>query len=283
MSYLNRMLIEEDSQFECDGVYDSQDSQIGQKRTLNMISEQQPDSSAFHIIVAAEPLSFKTFFMTWWINLGLNESDFNGFNVVRNLNVMITLLESERLKCVQNEEAKKFYREGGQIKNESIKKFPYSGIDNLTLESHKSIGDDAEDFFRRLVEDQIFPNDLDINRPFLGEMDDFFFGIWATKTCWNKKQYVHTFHVSMLSEEEEKYLNANEASLDALFKFKTILHKTEMNFSLTVCLRKTFLLRGEILYGITETDPWQMRIMKNFQDDPPPKKFSINPYEYQSR
>ena len=279
------MLIEEESQFECDGVYET-DSQIGQRCTLNKISKHQSGSNTAHIIIAAEPLSSQAFFAILWGRLpSFIES---GIASIRNL--MITLLQSERLKCVQNQKAKRFYREGGQIKNESehiITELPYIGFSNQTIEARKSIGDDAEDFFQRMVKDQIVPNDLDINRPFIGQWDAFFFDLWpktlwVTKTYWKKTQYVHTFHLPMLSEEEENYLNSSEASLDTHFKFKTILQQKEMNFALSVCLRKTFLLQGEILYGIKEPEPWQAKIMKNFQDDPPPKKFTINPYEYKS-
>ena len=288
MSYLNRMIIEEESQFECDGVYET-DSEIGQKCTLNRISK--PDSNAHHIIIAAEPSSFEKFFFRWWGTLPESYRTYGNFfgfmnasgsdmihvdrnsyqgginTSLRNSNVMITLLESERLKCVENEKAKRFYREGGQIENESetLKDFPLADA-YPTIETHTSIGDDAENFFERIVQGRIVPNNLDINRPFIGELDDFFYGLWATQTYWNKKQYIHAFHLSMLSDDEEKYLNSSEASLYGVFKFRTIMDKNATNFSLSVCLRKTFILQGEILYGITEPDPWQERIMKDLPE-----------------
>ena len=290
MSYLNRMLIEEESQFECDGVYET-DSKTGIRRTLDIISKQQSDSNTSHIIIAAEPILMRKFFDSWWgkpaISVShIDGSPYHGDPALRNFNGMITFLQTERLKCVQKEDVKRFYREGGQIKRnikkKSKKRFAkyYRGLsgkvlyDHVTiaLEAHKSTGDDTEDFFQRIAQNLIVPNYLDKNPAFVGELDDFFFGLWTTRPHWNNKQYVHTFHFSMLSEEEEKYLNASKANKDGHFKFRTRLHKSEMNFSFSVCLRKTFVLQGKILYGITEPDPWQMWIMEKLQEDQPKKK-----------
>ena len=286
MSYLNRMLIEEESQFECDGVYEI-DSQFDHKCMLHKISKQQSDSITRHIILAGEPLSFQYFFVCWWDRIPgfkVSHADRNRYQAdpaLQNLNVMVTLLESERLECVQKQKAKRFYSEGGQIRNvinESM--YGHSRFSNdpsLILEVHKSTGDDIEDFFKRIEEGQIVPNYLDKNLPRLGEVDDFFSGLWETRTHWNEKQYVHNFHLSMLTEEEENSLKSREC-LNAHFKFKTILHQHEMNFSLSVCLRRTFILQGEFLYGTKEPDPWQLRIMKNYQADPPRK--IVESYDY---
>ena len=38
------------------------------------------------------------------------------------------------------------------------------------------------------------------------------------------------------------------------------------DYELSVCYRKTYIIRDEIIYDINESDDWQERILQNFQE-----------------
>jgi len=90
MSYLNRFVIDEESQFECDGVFRLDDSS-----TQDILRDES------HIVIAAD---FVT--ATNWQILRTTMKP-------RSINLMITCLGSERLECVQKREYEKFYRGEG--------------------------------------------------------------------------------------------------------------------------------------------------------------------------
>ena len=90
---------------------------------------------------------------------------------------------------------------------------------------------------------------------------------------------VKTFHLSMLSEAEERemysrvadfYRNTEYKIFDN-FKTETALSKKLQNYALSLCARKTYYCElnevGEpTLWDIHESDPWQEKIKKNFQE-----------------
>ena len=50
------------------------------------------------------------------------------------------------------------------------------------------------------------------------------------------------------------------------FKLQTELLKGETNFALSLCSRKTFILKDGNSHGIRESDPWQEEIKKNYEE-----------------
>ena len=228
MSYLNRMLIEEESQFECYGVHEIQTPEIISNLLLNL--------NVGHIIIAADKYYRKIFFEA----------------LSTTANYTLTIIESERLECVQNEKVKKVYKESKEMMYEK----------SAILKAYKPTGDDVDDLFERIKRDEIKPNHLypyfEEKPRFLGMFSapwvDDFSGFGETGSC--------TYHISMLSEDDEKYLTSIPARNH--FKMKMKLSKVKTNFALSICSRKTYLLRDGFLHGIKEPDPWQKEIIQNY-------------------
>ena len=228
MSYLNRMLIEEESQFECYGVHEIQTPEIISKLLLNL--------NVGHIIIAADKYYRKIFF--------------DGLSATANFT--LTIIESERLECVQEEKVKKVYEESKLMMYEK----------SAILKAHKPTGDDIDDLFERIKRDEIKPNHLypcfEEKTRFLGMfcapwVEDFS-GFGETGSC--------TYHISMLSDDDEKYLTSIQSR--GHFKKKMKLSNEKTNYALSICSRKTFLLQAGFLHGIKEPDPWQKEIIKNY-------------------
>ena len=228
MSYLNRMLIEEESQFECYGVHEIQTPEIISKLLLNL--------NVGHIIIAADKYYRKIFF--------------DGLSATANFT--LTIIESERLECVQEEKVKKVYEESKLMMYEK----------SAILKAHKPTGDDIDDLFERIKRDEIKPNHLypcfEEKTRFLGMfcapwVEDFS-GFGETGSC--------TYHISMLSDDDEKYLMSIHSR--GHFKKKMKLSNEKTNFALSICSRKTYLLQAGFLHGIKEPDPWQKEIIKNY-------------------
>ena len=133
MSYLNRFVIDEENQFECDGVFG-----------LDDLSTQDILRDKSHVFIAADFV------------LASNRRILRTTMKPRSINLMITCLGSERLECVQKREHEKFYRGEGQIKYYH----PYNGSPSI-LNVRESIGDEIEDFFQHIKKKTI---DLNLKR-----------------------------------------------------------------------------------------------------------------------
>ena len=234
MTYLNRFLIDEKTENECIGIYKS--NQLVPS-PMEIITDDELESSIVHLIVAHnEPAN--------------NESimEYTGMKSIMNnimtptwvtstdkkSKIIITKLCSVRTECVQSEKYKKFFK-GGNIRVDSYH----------TVKVERSVGDDIEDFV-----DQLELVKRPINYP--------------TKEI-NEK--VVTFHLSLLSDKEERKMLASLAPRkDAMekkmlqksanimrnplvrerltwdyenFKYETRLSKNEQNYALSVCYRKS--------------------------------------------
>ena len=181
-------------------------------------------------------------------------SDDFKYSILDNLKnlTLITRIVSERLECVQKEQYEKFYKEasneGASIKYE----------ENKTLLVYKSIGDDIEDFYDRIKMNKINFTDKRLVRD---NGIDFRF----LNNLLQHSHSVKTFHLSMLSDKEEKERLVN-------FKNETKLSKKEANYALSVGFRKSFLCIGDTIkdemhvWDVVEPDPWQENIKRNFEE-----------------
>ena len=84
---------------------------------------------------------------------------------------------------------------------------------------------------------------------------------------------VKTFHLSMLSDQEERKIHYDDTGNRKFdyFKKKTKLSKKEQNYALSLCWRKTIhmepLENGMRYYReIIEPDPWEERIKTNYEE-----------------
>jgi len=178
-----------------------------------------------HIIVAA-PWTPSLFYSIDNVNLTLTEV----FDP--KLKIIITKLRSDRAECIPKDKLEQFYKEGGNIKVDK----------NDIIKAERSVGDEIEEFYEEMK-----------------------FGILFKLTkIKNELNYNFiTFHLSLLSGEEEQKMDPIEPSVgtaedlrigsDGLrnipppiiwkfqnFKSKTRLSKNENNYALSVCHRKTF-------------------------------------------
>ena len=79
----------------------------------------------------------------------------------------------------------------------------------------------------------------------------------------------------MISDDEEKRIISKKFND---FKYSTALHEIENNYALSVCYRQSFIHKPITLelgefnwsekgwYKIVEPDPWQERIVSNYQE-----------------
>ena len=219
MSYLNRILIDEESHFECDGVFEIETSEVISKQLFNL--------NVGHIIVAADKYYRKIF-----------------LDSLKTKNhYILTIIESERLECVQNERAEKVYSEGEPRMNDN----------SVILIANKSTGDDIEDFFDHINHNKILPNlekTPQLLKLFYAPWDDDFSDFLLPGMIFR-----HTYHLSILSEDDEKYLALHQSG--AYFKIGMNLMKDKINYALSVCFRKTYLRQGENVYEMNESDLWQ--------------------------
>ena len=222
MSYLNRFLIEEKTQNECVGVYSDYYLSSSMKKhlthQLNEIPEKEAKSTFLHVIRADGP--WNSLFHDSIDSIGSRSSSFkleDAFELISDFNVIITRLSSERIKCIQKEEYKEFYERG-------ISSRHFTSTTILTQEENEKnntqfVGDDIEDFFEQLEREKL---------PFS------YLHRSTTISC------VRTFHLSMLSDQEERKMEANYPSSYKNFKYETRPLKSDQNYVLTTCSRITF-------------------------------------------
>ena len=279
-NYLNRFLIEEETQFECAGVVElrgfkgfevSQYLKQNFKSHFDRFSNKSNSDSIGHLILSGEFLSRYSpndFYDLW---------DF--MQMFEDISHMTTRIGSQRLECVKKEHYDKLYNEGGQIKYYNDKTFGPIKVnthDNEinTFDVHQSIGNDIDDFYDRIKMNKINygPEYTDtmvqqkrhsygrlLTSPYFKGCN--FFGLIKSPHA------VKTFHLSMLSDQQERKIGNREFHY---FKNETTLSKKE-NYALSLCVRETVLMAPlendkRIIRNIIEPDHWEERIKKNFEE-----------------
>ena len=224
MSYVNRFLVEEESQFECDGVFEL-DGNASFRRNVRKINLKSGDAqSKLHVVISADLESI----IPYLIPIGRFKST----------NLMITRIWSERLECVQKEEYEKFYEEKGTIQYDPIDKFHYI--------VRQSIGNAIEDFFQVITMKRMVYNP---KTPYYDLFSFFHDGIAHDNVVTN-------FHISMLTDvkENEMLIQRNSGRKCPDFKYDTKLSENVQNYALSICFRKTCIKNGERFYEIIEPD-----------------------------
>ena len=269
MSYLNRFIIEEDTQFECVGIVE------WKSNALNVVQESflKYLERKFHQILNESNSDFIGHLIL------SNEFEFSYFEhsipQVPDVPLMLTRVGSERLECVQKEQNEKIYNVGVKIEYNVA-----NSSEHKTFQVYKSIGDDIDDFYDRIKTNNI--NFTDMANSDLTYLELKTDGYIPTRPFI---PLVKTFHLSMLSDEDEREMNFKETDdgnrILVNFKNETSLSKTEQNYALSLCARKTILVKYKyrsklplseidgpafIKYYIDEPDPWQERIIKNFEE-----------------
>ena len=254
MSYLNRFLIEEDTQFECAGVAEFREfdkfkvSQYLKKSFeshFDRFSNKSNSDFICHFIQSGDVFLGDTARFYWKIFEGIS--------------YMATHIGSERLECVQKEHYEKLYNEGGQIKYDAVG----------TFDVHQSIGNDIDDLY-----DRIKMNKINFADRRLLTDSEFPVGMFYLRSQLVESPYsVKTFHLSMLSDQEERKIHSEDTGNREFdyFKKKTKLSKKEQNYALSLCWRKTIhmepLENGMRYYReIIEPDPWEERIKTNYEE-----------------
>ena len=249
MSYLNRFLIEEDTQFECAAVVEILESSLEDvfeylQKSFNRFSNKSNSDFICHLIISFDffPNSSQSF-----------ETFIHRFEIFPDISYLITRIGSERIECVQKENYEKLYNKGGQVKCNGVEAF----------EVNQSLGNDIDYFYDRIKMEK---NNV-VNREHT--ISDFFRDISSIFP-------VQTFHLSMLTDEDGKKLQSedNDNRKRDYFLNKTTLSNKEQNYSLSICMRKTLCMQsfesGETyVRDNKEPDPWQagMKEHANFSRD----------------
>ena len=224
MSYLNRFLIDEDVQFECFGVYD--DDFYYNIPLLEMLKNISADKSVTgHVIIAAD----MTKYISWTRHKSVCEVQCE--DSIVDSNMMVSCIESERLECFQKENYENFFNGGMVISFDSGYNFQ---------QANNSIGDDIEVFYEQIITGKLVPD----------------YQKQLCKASYNKnhKSTVASFHLSMLSDDEENKMHADNRNFVSIrrryscFKFKTLISKHEQNYALSVCYRRTTIRHKELFY-----------------------------------
>ena len=203
---------------------------------------------------------------------------------------LLTFTGSERLECIQKDRCETFYTDGGQIRS-FLRTNPYCGTTKriLTVKSdryisdypsehnffqvHKSSGDDIEDFYDRIKNNEVTcknGRERGTQTP-----SDKYPGWDFLESFLSQNLTVKTFHLSMLSETEEREISSGvitnyhdtKYQIINYFKNETTLSKNIQNYALSLCARRTYYhdRSQRIIWDIAELDPWQEKIQKNFQ------------------
>ena len=255
MSYLNRMLIEEDMQFECYGIMDctsldctSMDCieckwiPYGIWRILGQLTGLFPLSNAILEKIMNDQSDTTIGHLIFSANFAVSSRDIHGTNIhasnveycdeiacseLTSNPLMITRLGGERLQCIQKQQYKDIYRYGGRIS---------TGITDVD----KSIGDDIENFYNRMK-----ANEINICMQY-SKLDKITLTDQITSLD-PLNDSVRTFHVSMLTDNEEnkmsfKTIDQTRWGSIEFFKHYSELSNHEQNYALSLCARRTFFL-----------------------------------------
>ena len=208
MNYLNQFLIEEESQFECDGVLGEDTSLKKYNRMVDRIYDHEFDQNfQMHLIVASHR------------HIPILKS----FYEVQKANLMVTCIGSERLECVNGDVYDKLHLEGGFIRYKQQSRF-------RSVEVESSIGDDIE-IFVELVKSGKYTQDFD-NNTFFKYFPRHISPEWF-------RNAVTTFDLRLLKEWLWKFRARS-------FKHNTKIIDFENNYALSICYRKTsFQLQGK--------------------------------------
>ena len=224
--------------FECYGVLDglipNSDSALFSKFILERIAKAKSET-IIHVIISA---NFGSKVNPWHIREHDNRL-LKYLNSIWDISaeIMITRIGSERLECVQKEQYRKFYRNGGQIKTTVKDSGNWADVEYETWVD-KSVGDDIEDFYNRIKMKKIA---LDcVSRTF-----ERFESIISLLDPSKPSVSVRTFHLSMLTDQEESEMHSRGRKYEngyarfEHFKNKTTFLNNEQNFALSLCARKS--------------------------------------------
>ena len=216
MSYLNRFIIEEDMQFECNGVMSFSKNQFKRFHEKHL--------EILHLIIADVFGLKHESMLTMDSSHAFSVEFLHLLNLPEDKEIIISRIGRERLECIQKEQYQKFYKEGGQVKIHTgyltVKIDP-----EWKTELYKSIGDDIEDFYNRIKMNEI---NLIINQTYETIND-----------CWKKmiksislnnsyldssdsKLIVRSFHLSMLTDQEESEIHSKGKKKGNTKTFQTI-------------------------------------------------------------
>ena len=226
MSYLNRFIIEEETQFECNGVFEL--DQMGSQIKIPLWNRAMDQSSEFHVFIAAG-FSLVGHFRIQRLLFHL-----------RSRNGMITCIGSERLESVQKEEYENFYKEKGRVRY----KQRYDQF--LVFDVRESIGNGIEDFFQLVKTKEITVHSTNIKR-----------FCWGFESKYSLGRPVTHFHLSMLTEEKQNEIitqKRNSGRKCPDFKNDTKLSEKEHNYALSICFRKTAIYHNGAFHEVVDPD-----------------------------
>ena len=272
MSYVNRFVIEEESQFECRGVHGLGALKIFKEvpnpwptkpsistNTLKPDAISIPDrfgyslpsriSEKLHILISVDLRGFMRLLkITNRLKELLKQFD--------EPDHMVTVIGSERLTCVLKEEYDKFYKGEGQIRHGLFSLGP-----PRYFVSRECIGDEIEDFFQRIKMKHMAVNPIKIRSTHHLFIDP--------------KNAVRNFHISMLTEEKqnEMLIQQNSGSEFPDFRNDTKLSKNEQNYALSICFRNTYIKNASKYYKIIDPDSTALPIPVSIESIPVPIPF----------
>ena len=150
MSYLNRFLIEEDTQSECNGIFECTNARELKNSITNLetnfqrISNESKSDFYGHLVLSGDFCFNGDFSLKYSC---LRVPYLHGFPL------MITRVGSERLECVQKKLYKKLYKDGGSIKYYLVQgNCPRHKLKGV----NKSVGDDVDNFYDCLESGTIY-------------------------------------------------------------------------------------------------------------------------------
>ena len=252
MSYLNRFLIEEDTQFDCAEIVEWklgsswENSVQDLEKKFIKLSKKSNSDFIRHLFLSMD------IFPNQKLSNILTDQPFKslikGLRTFSDTSHMITRIASRRLECVQKEHYECIQKEAYEKLYRERDKIEYNEL--RTDEVHQSIGNDIDDFYDRIKMNEINFVDRKLRK---------------------SPNSVKTFHLSMLSDQEERKMHSDNIGNQKFFTKQTTLSKKEQNYALSLCRRKTIhsgpLKNGKrYIREIKERDPWEERIKKNYEE-----------------
>ena len=234
MNYLNRFLIEEESQFECDGVFGLD----GTASFIYDVMRKINPKSELHVVISADIFSIIPYDIMELENL---------IYKLKSTNLMITRIGSERLECVQKEEYEKFYGEKGTIQ--------YDPYDIFHYIVRQSIGNAIENFFQAVKMKRIAYNP---------KTTKSYYKFWSDFWLNRHDNIVTNFHLSMLTDEKENemLIQRNSGRKCPDFKNDTKLSENVNNYALSICFRKTWIQNRAQYYEIIDPDSTALNLSR---------------------
>ena len=136
------------------------------------------------------------------------------------------------MECVQKEKYEKIYKEGVRIETSDWYNDDFSTPSQNVI-AQKSVGDDIEDFYQEMESEKLCPRKfIQKEKHKIGRIN-----------VQGLNYEIQTFHLPMLSDEEEKKMQRTNPSFGKTtqkFKRRPKLSKNEHNYALSVCSRRTF-------------------------------------------